>query len=85
MNARNCPCVVVKFSGIARLVFAIKLNIKAKELQSIRGLQLFLPAPFFCELYQVKKITTEKGDVIPVVISPGGGHCLWIRLLATAQ
>ncbi len=31
------------------------------------------------ELYQVKKITANKGDVIPVVIAPGGGHCMWIR------
>ncbi|MGJ8643796.1 MAG: glycoside hydrolase family 97 catalytic domain-containing protein [Luteolibacter sp.] len=31
------------------------------------------------ELYQVKKITAKKGDVIPVVIAPGGGHCMWIR------
>ena len=31
------------------------------------------------ELYQVKKITAKKGDVIPVTIAPGGGHCMWIR------
>jgi alpha-glucosidase len=31
------------------------------------------------ELYQVKKITAKKGDSIPVVIAPGGGHCMWIR------
>lgn len=31
------------------------------------------------ELYQVKKITAKKGDGIPVVIAPGGGHCMWIR------
>ncbi|MGJ8654720.1 MAG: glycoside hydrolase family 97 catalytic domain-containing protein [Opitutaceae bacterium] len=31
------------------------------------------------ELYQVKKIIAKKGDVIPVVIAPGGGHCMWIR------
>ncbi|MEP4077308.1 glycoside hydrolase family 97 catalytic domain-containing protein [Haloferula sp.] len=31
------------------------------------------------ELYQVKKITAKKGDTLPVVIAPGGGHCMWIR------
>jgi alpha-glucosidase len=31
------------------------------------------------ELYQVKKVTAKKGDVIPVIIAPGGGHCMWIR------
>lgn len=31
------------------------------------------------ELYQVKQITAKKGDGIPVVIAPGGGHCMWIR------
>lgn len=31
------------------------------------------------ELYQVKKTTAKKGDIIPVVIAPGGGHCMWIR------
>ncbi|WP_197171785.1 glycoside hydrolase family 97 protein [Novipirellula aureliae] len=31
------------------------------------------------ELYQVKKITAKKGDMIPTVIAPGGGHCMWIR------
>ena len=31
------------------------------------------------ELYQVKKITGKRGDVIPVVIAPGGGYCMWIR------
>ena len=31
------------------------------------------------ELYQVKKITALKGDVLPMVIAPGGGHCMWIR------
>ncbi|WP_206753300.1 glycoside hydrolase family 97 protein [Lentimonas sp. CC10] len=33
------------------------------------------------ELYQIKKITAKKGDTIPVVIAPGGGHCMWIRPL----
>lgn len=28
------------------------------------------------ELYQVKRITAKKGDVIPLVIAPGGGHCM---------
>jgi alpha-glucosidase len=31
------------------------------------------------ELYQVKKVSAQKGDVIPVLIAPGGGHCMWIR------
>lgn len=31
------------------------------------------------ELYQIKKITAKKGDTIPVVIAPGGGHCMLIR------
>ncbi|MGJ8640506.1 MAG: glycoside hydrolase family 97 catalytic domain-containing protein [Opitutaceae bacterium] len=31
------------------------------------------------ELYQVRKVTAKQGDVIPVVIAPGGGHCMWIR------
>ena len=31
------------------------------------------------ELYQVRKITAKKGDSIPVIIAPGGGHCIWIR------
>ncbi|MFC1764309.1 glycoside hydrolase family 97 catalytic domain-containing protein [Planctomycetota bacterium] len=31
------------------------------------------------ELYQVKKITAQKGDTIPVTMAPGGGHCMWIR------
>ncbi|WP_411825227.1 glycoside hydrolase family 97 catalytic domain-containing protein [Luteolibacter sp. AS25] len=31
------------------------------------------------ELYQVRKITAKKGDTVPVVIAPGGGHCMWIR------
>lgn len=31
------------------------------------------------ERYQVKKMTAKKGDLIPVVIAPGGGHCMWIR------
>ena len=31
------------------------------------------------ELYQVKKLTVKKGDTIPVVMAPGGGHCMWLR------
>ncbi|MDC1198287.1 glycoside hydrolase family 97 protein, partial [Algibacter sp.] len=31
------------------------------------------------ELYQVKKITAKKGDVISIFIAPGGGHCMWAR------
>ena len=31
------------------------------------------------ELYQVKKMSADKGDTIPVTIAPGGGHCMWIR------
>jgi alpha-glucosidase len=31
------------------------------------------------ELYQVKTIIAKKGDTLPVVIAPGGGHCMWIR------
>lgn len=31
------------------------------------------------EFYQVKKVTAEKGDTLPVTIAPGGGHCMWIR------
>ena len=31
------------------------------------------------ELYQVKKITAKKADLVPIVIAPGGGHCMWIR------
>jgi len=37
------------------------------------------PQPTQREHYQVKKITAQKGDTIPVVIAPGGGHCMWIR------
>ena len=31
------------------------------------------------ELYQVRKITAKKGDVIPVVIAPGGGHAMILK------
>ncbi|MEP2776260.1 MAG: glycoside hydrolase family 97 catalytic domain-containing protein [Luteolibacter sp.] len=37
------------------------------------------PQPTRRELYQVKRITAKKGDIIPVSIAPGGGHCMWIR------
>ncbi len=31
------------------------------------------------ELYQVRRISAKKGDIIPISIAPGGGHCMWIR------
>ena len=31
------------------------------------------------ELYQVRQISAKKGDEIPIIIAPGGGHCMWIR------
>lgn len=31
------------------------------------------------ELYQVRKITAHKGDIISIKMAPGGGHCMWIR------
>ena len=37
------------------------------------------------ELYQVKKISVKKGDFIPVVIAPGGGHCMWLRPQASDE
>lgn len=41
--------------------------------------QDLLPHKTRRELYQVKIITARKGDVIPIRIAPGGGHCMWIR------
>ena len=41
--------------------------------------QKLIPQQTRRELYQVKKITAKKGDVISVAIAPGGGHCMWIR------
>ncbi|MDB4766971.1 glycoside hydrolase family 97 protein [bacterium] len=31
------------------------------------------------ELYEVKKITAKKNDIVNAVLAPGGGHCMWIR------
>ncbi|MDQ8180283.1 glycoside hydrolase family 97 catalytic domain-containing protein [Pelagicoccus sp. SDUM812005] len=31
------------------------------------------------ELYQVRRLTAKRGDVLPIVIAPGGGHSMWIR------
>ncbi|MDF7806402.1 glycoside hydrolase family 97 catalytic domain-containing protein [Pontiellaceae bacterium B12219] len=31
------------------------------------------------ELYLIKQDSVRKGDAIPFVIAPGGGHCMWIR------
>lgn len=31
------------------------------------------------ELYRVKRLNAIKGDKIPIVVAPGGGHCMWIR------
>jgi len=31
------------------------------------------------ELYQVRRITAQKGAAVAITIAPGGGHCMWIR------
>ena len=49
------------------------------KLQARRAKQKLEPQETRRELYQVKQITAQKGDIIPVTIAPGGGHCMWIR------
>jgi alpha-glucosidase len=44
--------------------------------------EALVPHPTQRELYQVRKMRVKKGDVIPVAIAPGGGHCMWIRPVA---
>ncbi|WP_372845805.1 glycoside hydrolase family 97 catalytic domain-containing protein [Pontiella sp.] len=39
----------------------------------------FKPVETKRELYQIRKQTVKKGDVISARIAPGGGHCMWIR------
>ncbi|UOY04945.1 glycoside hydrolase family 97 protein [Muricauda sp. SCSIO 64092] len=31
------------------------------------------------EVYQVRRGTVKRGDIVKAIIAPGGGHCMWIR------
>ncbi|CAA6677884.1 MULTISPECIES: glycoside hydrolase family 97 protein [unclassified Lentimonas] len=59
----------------AHYEFIGPMNKREAKMQKIK----LKPTETRRELYQVKKITAKKGDAIPVVIAPGGGHCMWIR------
>ncbi len=39
----------------------------------------FQPVETKRELYQIRKKTVKKGDMVAAYIAPGGGHCMWIR------
>ena len=55
-----------------------------KKAAKAKGVEL-VPTKTKRELYQVRKKTVQRGDVIRVRIAPGGGHNLWIRPAATAN